>query len=66
MGDAVNSGVELKENIPLLYALGVKTSGCVRGEFLYVCSFSAACLSGDKMLYSKYVLIRKEEETWIL
>lgn len=65
MGDAVNSGVELKENIPLLYALGVKTSGCV-GGFLYVCSFSAACLSGDKMLYSKYVLIRKEEETWIL
>lgn len=65
-GDAVNSGVELKENIPLLYALGVKTSGCVRGEFLYVCSFGAACLSGDKMLYSKYVLIRKEEETWIL
>ena len=66
-GDAVNSGVEIKENIPLLYALGVKTSGCMRGDFLFVCSFSAACLSGDKMLYSKYVLIiRKEEETWIL
>lgn len=30
-GDAVNSGVEIKENIPLLYALGVKTSGCMRG-----------------------------------
>ena len=53
-GDAVNSGVEIKENIPLLYALGVKTSGCMRGDFLFVCSFSSACLSGDKMLYSKY------------
>ena len=34
-GDAVNSGVEIKENIPILYALGVKTSGCM-GEF-FVC-----------------------------
>lgn len=63
-GDVVNSGIEIKENIP--YALGVKTSGCMRGDFLFVCSFSAACLSGDKMLYSKYILIRKEEKTWIL
>ena len=30
-GDAVNSGIEIKENIP--YALGVKTSGCMRGDF---------------------------------
>lgn len=37
-GDAVNSGVEIKENIPLLYALGVKTSGCVRGNF---CMYAA-------------------------
>ncbi len=37
-GDAVNIGVELKENIPLLYALGVKTSGCVRGNF---CMYAA-------------------------
>ena len=31
-GDAVNSGIEIKENIP--YALGVKTSGCMRGIFV--------------------------------
>ena len=37
------------------------------GGFFIGMQFGAICLSGDKMLYSKYVLIiRKEEETWIL